>query len=125
MSGSQILLLALIVFVLFLFIRKFLLTRNIKQYSASEVKEKIRNNKNIILLDVRTKAERSAESIKGSFQIPLNELKNRNSELNKNKEIICYCRSGSRSLSAASQLMKQGFNASNLKGGIISWNSKN
>jgi rhodanese-related sulfurtransferase len=39
----------------------------------------------------------------------------------KDKEIICYCRSGNRSLSAAILLQKKGINAANLIGGITAW----
>jgi rhodanese-related sulfurtransferase len=41
----------------------------------------------------------------------------------KDAEIICYCRTGNRSLNAAAKLKKLGFNAANLKGGIIRWNA--
>jgi rhodanese-related sulfurtransferase len=46
-------------------------------------------------------------------------------ELNKHKEreIICYCQTGSRSVSAAIILQKNGFNIANLRGGILGWNS--
>ena len=43
----------------------------------------------------------------------------------KNKEIICYCRSGNRSLNSASLLKKHGFNSANMKGGIVTWNFSN
>jgi len=54
----------------------------------------------------------------------LYELGTRSDELlkYKDKEIICYCRSGNRSLTAAAKLKKKGFNSANLKGGIIRWN---
>lgn len=124
MTSSQIL--AFILFIIaFIFIfRRVLLTRNIKTYEAYEVKDRIKESLNVILLDVRTIAERNRQSIKGSFHIPLQELGHRAAELNKfkSKEIICYCQSGSRSLIAASKLKKMGFNSANLKGGITKWN---
>jgi rhodanese-related sulfurtransferase len=121
-SFGDIILYALIGLVLFYIIKRILLTRSVKNYSTLEVREKIKN-RDVILLDVRTPEERRKDQIKGSFHIPLYDLKTRKDELKKfkDKEIICYCRSGNRSLSAAGMLKKQGFNAANLKGGIIRW----
>lgn len=78
----------------------------------------------MILLDVRTKSERSAQHIAGSIHIPLQELAIRIEELKKfaGREIICYCQSGSRSMSAAALLQKKGLDAANLRGGIAEWN---
>lgn len=105
--------------------RKFYLTKSITQYSPEETSNKIKGSVNVLLLDVRTSAERKSLSIKGSIHIPLHELASRSEDLNKhkNKEIICYCRSGNRSLSAAAKLKKLGFNVANMKGGITSWNA--
>ena len=78
----------------------------------------------MVLLDVRTRGERAAQHIQGSLHIPLHQLEKRIDELQKhqNKEIICYCQTGSRSLSAAIRLKKHGFTVANLKGGIAEWN---
>ena len=79
----------------------------------------------MVLLDVRAQTERKQGSIKGSFHIPLPSITSSQNELKKFKdaEIICYCRTGNRSLNAAAKLKKLGFNAANLKGGIIRWNA--
>ena len=123
MSASQIILYVLIALIVFSFIKKELNKRKVKHYSAEEINNKIKN-RSILLLDVRTDRERKARHIKGSLHIPLNQLKSRSGELKKfqDKEIVCYCRSGNRSLSAALLLQKDGFNAANLRGGINTWN---
>lgn len=125
MTTEQILLYALIALVAFYIIRKFFLIRSIKHYSASDASQKIKKERNVVLLDVRTDTERKQGSIKGSFHIPLTSLSSSQNELKKFKdaEIICYCRTGGRSLNAAAKLKKLGFNASNLRGGIIRWNA--
>lgn len=104
--------------------RKFA-SRGIQHYTAETAKEKIRSGS--LLLDVRTGGERSRNSIKGSVHIPVHELSSRIPEVEKYKsrEIICYCATGSRSLSAAIRLKKAGFNAANLTGGISEWNISN
>jgi len=122
MSFGDILLYLLIGLVLYYIIRRVLLSRSVQSYSAEETKEKIKN-RSVILLDIRTPEERKKDQIKGSLHIPAYDLKKRAEELNrfKDKEIICYCRSGSRSLGAAGILKRKGFNAAHLKGGISKW----
>lgn len=124
MTTNQIVLLVFAALIGFLYLKKFLSTRGIVQYEPDEAATKLKGNRNLILLDVRTPKERKEQSIKGSIHIPLYELGTRSDELlkYKDKEIICYCRSGNRSLTAAAKLKKKGFNSANLKGGIIRWN---
>ena len=124
MSGSQIVLLVLGVFVVGFFLKRYLNVRSISQYTPAEAAAKMKNSLNIVFLDVRTAQERKSGSIKGSIHMSLQELRFKIKELEKykGKEIICYCRSGNRSLAAASILKKHGFNSANLRGGIGGWN---
>jgi rhodanese-related sulfurtransferase len=123
LDTSQIILYVIIGVLLFLYIRRMLLLRSLKSYSPIEVAEKMKIN-NVVLLDVRTAGERQSNSIKGSVHIPLHDLRRRSNELEKykNREIVCYCASGNRSVSATATLNKLGFNAANMKGGIAEWN---
>jgi len=125
MNAGQIILYLLIAVVVFQLLRKVFLFKSIKHYSPVELFRKLKDSKAVILLDVRTARERKAQAIKNSIHIPLAEINSRVVELKKyqNQEIVCYCRSGNRSLSAASKLKKNGFNAANLRGGILQWNS--
>ena len=124
MQTSQIILLILAAFIVYLVVKKFLQARSIKQYTPAEAEAKMRNSLNLVFLDVRSKQEKKSGYIKGSIHIPLHELRSKIGEIERyrGKEIICYCRSGRRSLSAASILKGKGFNASNLQGGISNWN---
>jgi rhodanese-related sulfurtransferase len=126
MSVGQIILYAVFTLVLLTYVRKFINNKRIRHYDSDEIRKRIRLN-NTILLDVRTGPERKKGYINGSVHIPLNQLRSRQEELTKfkNKEIVCYCRNGNRSLNAAVFLQKHGFNASNLKGGIVAWNYQN
>ena len=125
MTTEQILLYALIALIGLYIIRKILLIKSIKHYSAQEASQKIKKERNVVLLDVRTETERKQGSIRGSFHIPITSISSSENVLKKFKdaEIICYCRTGNRSLNAAAKLKKLGFNAANLKGGIIRWNA--
>ncbi|HXF99932.1 MAG TPA: rhodanese-like domain-containing protein [Bacteroidota bacterium] len=122
MEASQILFYGIIALVIFLYARRRLLLRSLKAYTPMEVMERLKQN-SIVLLDVRTAEERRQSAIKGSLHIPLHELRRRVDELQKhrNREIVCYCATGSRSASAAATLKKLGFNAANMKGGIAEW----
>ncbi|NTV45197.1 MAG: rhodanese-like domain-containing protein [Chlorobiales bacterium] len=90
--------------------------------TAAELKERMKKNRPV-LLDVREPYEYAQKNIPGSLQIPIGQLGKRLNELEKykEKEIVVYCRSGSRSSYACTMLCKQGFNAINLSGGMMSW----
>ena len=124
MTPAQIFLYVLVALLLFVSVRKLFLGRLIPQYSVDEVAKHIEGAGTGLLLDVRTRGERASQHIQGSLHIPLHQLEKRIDELQKhqNKEIICYCQTGSRSLSAAIRLKKHGFTVANLKGGIAEWN---
>ena len=126
MSPGQIILYLFIALAFFLLIKRIWLVKTVKHYTPTEAFEKLRNSRSVLLLDVRTLKERKVLSIKKSIHIPLTEISSRVDILNKyrNHEIICYCKTGIRSLSAASKLKKKGFNSANLKGGIVQWSSE-
>lgn len=78
-----------------------------------------------IILDVRSKGEFQGGHIKGSINIPVNELSHNLSKLkDKNKAIITCCASGMRSASAKTILQKAGYTAVYNGGGWINLNSK-
>ena len=81
-------------------------------------------NRNAIIIDVRTTAEYKQGAIAGSKNIPLQIINSRISEIKKhNKPVITCCASGMRSGSAASILKSNGIEAIN-GGGWASLNSK-
>lgn len=122
MTVTQIILLGIVALFIFFRIKKSFSAKGIANYSAAEVNGK-KKDVNVVLLDVRTDAERKGRHIKGSLHIPLHEIGSRVGELEKYKakEIICYCQSGSRSISAAIKLKQLGFNAANMLGGMSGW----
>jgi rhodanese-related sulfurtransferase/rubrerythrin len=75
-----------------------------------------------LLLDVRQPEEYEAGHIPGAMLIPLGELEARQAELERDKKIITYCRSGRRSMAAAITLCGLGFkDIHHLAGGILNW----
>ena len=94
--------------------------------SVAALKERIANNEKVNLLDVREPDEHAEFNIGGTF-IPLGQVMAMQvdalDEL-KNEEVICYCRSGKRSMQAAMMLETMGFNnVVNLEGGMLAWQS--
>jgi rhodanese-related sulfurtransferase len=94
----------------------------VENIGPDQLHEKIASGEDFFLLDVRTPAENAAQAIKGSYLIPLQELGHRVHELPEDKEIIVYCRVGSRSAYAGAYLARQGYKVKNLEGGIMLWN---
>ena len=123
MTTSQLILYGVLVLIILIYLRRFFLTRSVTRYSPTQLAGRMKEG-NMVLLDVRTAAEFQSGHIKGAVHIPVMELNARAAELRKHgeREIVCYCQSGSRSLMAAARLKKLGFQSSNLEGGIAEWN---
>jgi len=121
MTAEQIVFYIIIGLILIVYVRRQLLARAQVNYFGEEAKRRVESGS--IMLDVRTASERASSSIPKSIHIPVQELSARIEELEKfrGREIICYCASGNRSVSAALKLKKAGFKAGNLKGGIRAW----
>ncbi len=74
-----------------------------------------------LMLDVREADERAAASIPGTVFIPMSQLVERVEELPRDKPVVVQCASGARSQQVARWLASQGYEASNLAGGIKAW----
>ena len=81
----------------------------------------MKNNSNILVIDVRTKDEFRCGHINGAINVPLQDIKEKigNVVKDKNKVIIVYCQYGGRSRKACIKLEKMGYtNVYNLKDGL-------
>lgn len=72
-----------------------------------------------MLVDLRTREETKQGMIDGAVNIPLDELRERLGEIDKEKTIYVYCRSGQRSYIGARILTGHGFRARSLSGGYL------
>lgn len=92
--------------------------------SVEEAKKRLANNETLHLIDVRELHEREAFNI-GGIHCPIGKIQAMQvEELEdwKEEEVICYCRSGHRSMMAAMVLETLGFkNVKNLIGGMLAW----
>jgi peroxiredoxin family protein/rhodanese-related sulfurtransferase/TusA-related sulfurtransferase len=73
-----------------------------------------------ILLDVRTNMEFENGHLPGALNIPVDTLRQRLPELNKNKLILTYCQVGLRGYIASRILSQNGFRVKNMTGGYKS-----
>jgi phage shock protein E len=94
---------------------------SINQLEPAQLQTLITQSPRPFLLDVRTASEYKQYHINGAELFPLDELGAKMAKLPKGREIICICESGSRSSAAARHLSAQGFNVSNLRGGMSGW----
>ncbi|MBX9879182.1 MAG: molybdopterin-synthase adenylyltransferase MoeB [Candidatus Obscuribacterales bacterium] len=90
--------------------------------SASDLHSQIKSGDKLVLLDVRTPEEVAICRLENSINIPIAELQNRLNELDKQADIVVYCKSGARSAKAAELLTQHNFaHVRNLEGGILAW----
>lgn len=89
--------------------------------SAEQLEEMLADD-TVQLIDVREPKEFAEGFIPGAVNIPLGQLESRLQEIDPEKKVIVYCRSGRRSVSAANLLQEKGYkDIYNLQGGIINW----
>lgn len=79
----------------------------------SNILEEVLKENNYIIVDVRTKEEYDSSHVVGSINIPYDTI-DENTDLDKSKTIIVYCRSGKRSSIASETLKKLGYNVLDL-----------
>lgn len=98
---------------------------NVKYHNISpeEAKSRLDHERNIMLLDVRTKEEYAEGHIPNSKLLPLSILEKEVLKKipDKSSTLFVYCSSGSRSKSAARILIKLGYSDVHNLGGIVRW----
>jgi len=85
--------------------------KNVKNVSGDEAAKLIKENKDLVVLDVRTKGEYQTGHINNSKLMPANEIASRINELEKfrSRPLLVHCASGGRSPRAVSVLLKNKF----------------
>jgi rhodanese-related sulfurtransferase len=100
---------------------KFNRTNGAIETTPQDVARRLDQNDRLLVLDVRQPNEYAEAHVAGSTLIPLDQLSFRLGELPKDQDIAVICRSGNRSGVATGVLRRAGFNAVNVKGGILAW----
>ena len=95
-----------------------------KNITARELKERMQKGETVNLVDVREPEEHTEFNIGGIF-LPLGNIlgyQTDSIDQLKDEEVICYCRSGKRSMQACLVLETMGYkNTVNLEGGVLAW----
>ena len=98
-----------------------------KDISIDESKKLINDGEVTLILDVRNEDEFAEGHLKNAIQIPVKELKENLSDIEKFKDelVLVYCRSGKRSAEAVDILKDNGFkNLVHMKDGISKWDGE-
>ena len=89
-------------------------------YTPSEVAE-LHARGEIQLIDVRQPEEHEAGRIAGDRLIELGSLAVEVDSIDRDRPVVFYCRSGSRSAMATEAFRGAGFDAHNMAGGLLDW----
>ena len=95
-----------------------------KIISANEVNQRLSAGEKLNIIDVREASEVQNAKIPTSVNIPLGLLEFRKNELEKKEDYIIVCQSGGRSSQAVKFLEYQGYNVTNMNGGMLAWEGK-
>ena len=99
----------------------------VENLDAKTFEKKMAEDKDAVLIDVRTPMENQMVRIPNSILIDINNpmFMQEVDKLDKSKSYYVYCRSGNRSYHAGNYMLKVGFEkVYNLEPGIIGWSGK-
>ncbi len=90
------------------------------EYTPQQVADLLAKGE-VQLVDVREPHEFEAGHIANAAHVGLAELASRVEELDANKPLVFYCRTGARSGMATQAFRRAGFDAYNMRGGLVDW----
>jgi rhodanese-related sulfurtransferase len=98
----------------------------IQQVDVQDLYQKINDNTDIIILDIRPKEQYDQEKIISAINIPFNELEERKNELDQTTPIYLMCNTGTQTLNAYALLQHYKYNnVFHVRGGMQSWKEQN
>jgi rhodanese-related sulfurtransferase len=92
-----------------------------KRITAKELAAKLQNGEKLNIIDVRETGEVATGKIPTAMNIPLGLIEFRMQDLDKKEKYYIVCRSGARSSQAVMFLEYQGFDVTNMDGGMMAW----
>ena len=99
------------------FVATNLISGLVKQYHWDELDSKVADP-NITVVDLRTATEYANQHIDGPLHIPVDELRDRLSEIPKDRPVAIFCHSGLRSYIGYRILAQNGYDCSHMAGGF-------
>lgn len=95
-----------------------------KTITAEQVVELFDANEDLHVIDVREDFEVEHGMIPGAIHIPLGDVPARMHELDKSTPYIVVCKGGARSASACEFLEANGYDVTNMEGGMMSYDGE-
>ena len=89
--------------------------------TAKELEQKLKAGESLNIIDVREDEEVAMGKIPGAKHITLGQIPGRLTELDKNQHYYMVCRSGGRSGKACQFLAQNGYDVTNMTGGMLDW----
>jgi rhodanese-related sulfurtransferase len=96
----------------------------IPEITPIDLEQRIEAGNTPLLVDVREPFEAKIADLPevGQLRIPTGELVERLHEVDRDRDVVVYCRSGSRSARAVKLMLRRGYERVwNLEGGVLKW----
>jgi len=98
------------------------LLQQTERITAQAVSERMADQPDMVIVDIRAPSEYQAGHITGSRNLPLNHLEERLEEIPRDRPVVVHCAGGYRSSIGASLLQKNGYeNVLDMVGGFGAW----
>jgi rhodanese-related sulfurtransferase len=100
---------------------------DVPEITVTDLKARMDAGDTPVLVDVREYYEADIADLPevGQLRIPMAEFTERVEEMDRDAELVLYCRSGARSDRAVRVLLRQGYSkVYNLKGGMLAWHNE-
>lgn len=95
-----------------------------KLMDTTQLLERLDANEDLYIIDVREDDEVAQGVIPGAQHIALGTIPERLGELDTTKPYIIVCKAGGRSANACAYLEAQGFDVTNLEGGMLAYDGE-
>ena len=95
-----------------------------KTMTTDELLNLLDANEDLNVIDVREDFEVEQGMIPGAVHMPLGSIPERTTELDASKAYIVVCKGGVRSANACEYLADQGFDVTNLEGGMMAYDGE-
>jgi rhodanese-related sulfurtransferase len=96
----------------------------VPEIEAVDLKTRLDQREHVQLIDVRSVGEYAAGHIAGTINVPINQLRSALPALalDPQRPVVAICQTAHRSPPAVRVLKQAGFEARQLRGGMIAWN---
>ena len=86
-------------------------SNTVQAITCAKMKQMLDEEKDVVLIDVRSKEEYETQHLSKAINIPNERIKTitENEDITKDTKIIVYCRSGARSKNSANELINMGY----------------